>query len=186
MKKSSLIVLALSFLLLAKPAIAQYNGISIPTQSLTPSPNPAVKFIDYNLPYPGILPGNPIYSLKVIRDKIVELMITDPTQRSVFYLLQADKRLAASLLLFDSGNAELGEQTLSKSQNYLEMSLEEAIKARKMQNMDETIAKIKVSCQKQSEEIKAILSKERGETAEKLREDLKRVEMLEKRAEDLD
>jgi hypothetical protein len=61
--------------------------------------------------------------------------------------------------------------------------MEEAKKAKKVQkNVDEIIAKIKVSSQKQSEEIKTILPKESGETLDKLKEDLKRAEKLEKSA----
>jgi hypothetical protein len=104
MKRTSIVIFSLFFLFFVKPVFAQYNGISIPTQSITPNPSPSTKIVSYDLPYPGILPGSPVYSIKLLRDKIVELMTGDPLRRTAFYLLQADKRLSASLLLFDSGN----------------------------------------------------------------------------------
>jgi hypothetical protein len=187
MKKASIAIFALTFLLFAKPTFAQYEGMSIPTESITPSPSPAPKMINYELPYPGILPGNPVYSLKAFRDKMVELLTTDPSRKTAFYLLQADKRLAASIILFDSGNPTLGEHTLSKSQNYLEKSIEEAKKAKQLkENVADTVAKIKASSQKQTDEIILILPKQNGETAEKLKEDLKRAEELQKSAAALD
>lgn len=186
MKKARIVFVVLLFLLISQPALAQYDGISIPTQDITPSPTPTPRFNNYSLPYPGILPGNPIYSIKAIRDKMIEIMTTDPSKRTSFYLLQADKRLAAAILLFDQDKPELGEQTLSKSQNYLDKSIADAKAAKKLhENVDDTVAKIKESSQKQTDEIKAILPKEKGETAEKLKKDLIRAEELQKTAEAL-
>ncbi|HSW97310.1 MAG TPA: hypothetical protein VLF89_05800, partial [Candidatus Saccharimonadales bacterium] len=49
---------------------------------VSPSISPIItmenKQIQYDLPYPGLLPDNPLYSLKVLRDKIVEFFISDP------------------------------------------------------------------------------------------------------------
>ena len=51
--------------------------------------------VDYELPYPGLLPDNPLYPIKVFRDKVVSFFITDAQKQATFDLLQADKRVAA-------------------------------------------------------------------------------------------
>ncbi len=186
MKMLRAAVFLLLFLAFTKSVGAQYDDISIPTQGITPTPSVTPKAVHYDLPYPGILPGNPLYSLKALRDKFMEILTADPSKKTNFYLLQADKRLAASLLLFDSGKHELGEQTLSKSQNYLEESINEVGAARGMnENVDEVAEKLQVSSKKQIEEINKLLPKEKGQTKENLKAELKRANMLEERAEHL-
>ena len=61
--------------------------------------------IQYELPYPGILPDNPLYFLKAIRDNVLGFFITDPLKKADYSLLMADKRLqsakARGYTLFD-------------------------------------------------------------------------------------
>src|SRR3989344_6985739 len=52
---------------------------------------------EYTLPYPGILPDNLLYPIKVFRDRIVSFLISDPLKKAEFNLLQADKRLQAGV-----------------------------------------------------------------------------------------
>ncbi|EKD96277.1 MAG: hypothetical protein ACD_24C00112G0001 [uncultured bacterium] len=82
------------------------------------------KHSEYPLPYPGILPGNPLYQLKMVRDRVFEILIVDPFKKADFYLLQADKRLAAGESLITKGNATLGEETISKGEKYFELAVE--------------------------------------------------------------
>src|SRR5260370_38981843 len=65
--------------------------------------------MDYQLPYPGILPDNPLYELNALRDRIYGFLISDPLKKSEFDLLQADKRLAVGISLFNKGKKELAE-----------------------------------------------------------------------------
>ncbi len=81
------------------------------------------KNVDYALPFPGILPDNFLYGAKVMRDKVFEFLIIDPLKKADFYLLQADKRLSAGDNLISSGKSVLGEQTISKAEKYLALSL---------------------------------------------------------------
>lgn len=76
--------------------------------------------VDYELPYPGLLPDNFLYPLKVLRDRVVSFFISDPQKKAEFDLLQADKRLAAgeSLLQENTPNNDLISQTISKGENY--------------------------------------------------------------------
>ncbi|MBP6882671.1 MAG: hypothetical protein KBC15_03930 [Candidatus Levybacteria bacterium] len=75
---------------------------------------------DYILVYPGILPNNPLYGIKMIRDKIILLLITDPTKKIKFNLIQSDKRLGAGIMLWESDHSRVEDaiETISKGQNY--------------------------------------------------------------------
>lgn len=89
---------------------------------ITPTPVPEV---EYALPYPGILPDNPLYSLKASRDRIISFFIADPVKKSEFDLLQADKRLQAGVFLLHKHHpdVDLAITTISKGQNYLEEAI---------------------------------------------------------------
>lgn len=89
---------------------------------ITPTPVPEVEYV---LPYPGILPDNPLYSLKASRDRIISFFIADPVKKSEFDLLQADKRLQAGIFLLhkNSPDVDLSITTISKGQNYLEEAI---------------------------------------------------------------
>ncbi len=119
MKKLVLLLPLLFFVIFPQSvALAQTAG----TPSATASQAAAV---NYTLPYPGLLPDNPLYFLKVIRDDIVMFFISDPAKKSDFLLLQGDKRLEASWYLLQKGSAKyaLALSTLSKSTNYIDESL---------------------------------------------------------------
>lgn len=73
--------------------------------------------VDYNLPYPGILPDHPLYKLKVLRDKVVTFLIRDPIKKAEYHLLLADKRIYMSRLLVDKGKIALAKETALKGEN---------------------------------------------------------------------
>lgn len=75
--------------------------------------------INYELPYPGMLPDHPLYFLKAIRDSIVKFLINDDLKRAKFSLLNAEKRMFAGKMLIEKNRDEKGIDTLSKSNNYL-------------------------------------------------------------------
>ena len=111
-----------SFLLVAPFVAAQSEPLSSQSVSLAPS---KLATEDYELPYPGLLPDNPLYSLKMLRDRIVEFLIADPAKRTEFYILQADKRLQAGayLLTKRTKKEQSAVSTISKGQNYFEKAL---------------------------------------------------------------
>lgn len=74
--------------------------------------------IDYSLPWPGILPDNRLYKLKVLRNKIIERIIQNPVKKIEFDLLMADKTIYASKLLIDKGEIILAKDTALKGENY--------------------------------------------------------------------
>jgi len=125
-------VLSLSVLkVAAKAPIVNKPGQVAPVVTLAPTPKPE---IDYYLPYPGILPDHPLYSLKAIRDRIWLWLTTDPVRKAQLMTLFADKRLGAGRVLVEGNKINLGLSTLEKGEKYLERAvgqLEEAKKAGK-------------------------------------------------------
>ncbi len=73
---------------------------------------------DYILSWPGILPDNKFYKLKVLRNKIISKMIVSPIKKVEFDLLMADKTIYASKLLIDKGEVSLAKDTALKGENY--------------------------------------------------------------------
>src|SRR5690242_14827815 len=126
MKKLALILFLL-FVIVFPKSIALADESSA---SAAVSPTPMQ--VNYTLPYPGILPDNPLYFFKTLRDNILTFFISDPLKKSSFYLLQSDKRLEASwyLLKNSSKNLPLALTTLSKSNNYFELSLSQEKQAK--------------------------------------------------------
>jgi len=180
--KKIFLILIVFLIIFSTPTFAK-TEIPMPTVSTTPSP--VLEMIDYQLPYPGILPGSPLYSLKMVRDRIIELLISDPLKKANFYILQADKRVASSLLLFEKGNNSLGQSTISKGQNYLEKSLERAIAAKNSgKDVGDTFSQIKNSATKQRQEIEVLGNKSK-EIERMLSGDLLRIQEFEKRVEEI-
>jgi hypothetical protein len=97
----------------------------------TPSMPPEV---NYTLPYPGILPDNPLYPLKAARDRVISFFISDPIKKADFDLLQADKRIQAGVLLLrkDNPDTALAITTISKGQNYFEEAVHAYHEAQKV------------------------------------------------------
>lgn len=88
---------------------------------------PSGDVIEYTLPYPGILPDNPLYVLKQVRDWIMEKLIADPLKKAEFYILQGDKRLQMGMMLIQNGNAALGEQSISKGEKYMNNAMQQLL-----------------------------------------------------------
>ena len=85
--------------------------------------NGVIPEIEYQLPYPGrILPDNPLWPLKALRDKLWLLVTLNRSRQAELMLLFADKRLVSSKILFENGKAGLAYSTLTKAEKYLEMA----------------------------------------------------------------
>ena len=130
--------------------------------------------IEYFLPYPGILPGSPIYPLKALRDRIIEFFISDPGKRAEFYLLQADKRLNAAISLLEKDKGDLSESTVSKAEKYLDKALAQAeeVKSRG-QNNDTILENIQRSSAKHKEVLESLVEKTDGELSKRFSQSLK-------------
>lgn len=80
---------------------------------------------EYVLSWPGILPDNKLYKLKVLRNKIIEKMILSPVKKVEFDLLIADKTIYASKMLLDKGETALAKETVLKGENYYSMLVQD-------------------------------------------------------------
>lgn len=155
MNRYLVIILFAIFHFSAAPFFAQTITITA-TDSAKASTPPAQ--IQYELPYPGILPDHPLYFLKVARDRIVGFLINDPVKKAEFNLLQSDKKLFAARMLFDDDKDKLGFETLSKSNNYMHHAISEANRAKEMnRNTDGVVQKMGASLAKHREAIREII-----------------------------
>ncbi len=97
---------------------------TVPTSAdkqLTVTPSPVIPIKTYQLAFPGLLPDNPLYKLKLLRDKITAFFIKDPQKKVAFYLLQTDKGIAMVPMLVDKKELELAKTTALKAENYYTM-----------------------------------------------------------------
>ena len=76
------------------------------------------KKIDYQLPYPGILPDHPLYFLKATRDRILDFFTRDYLKKAQLYLLFSDKRIVMGISLNQKGKWRLMTTTVSKAEKY--------------------------------------------------------------------
>lgn len=82
-----------------------------PTSIPTPTP------VKYDLAFPGMLPDNRLYKLKVLRDKVTLFLTRDPMKKAQYHLLLADKRIHMAAMLVDKGEIELAKETALKGEN---------------------------------------------------------------------
>lgn len=118
----SILIVSLSF----KVAFAKDENPAPDLSEEKQATSPA--FIKYNLAYPGILPDHPLHKLKVLRDKISAVLISDPRKKIDFYLLQADKGILASAMLVDKGKVDLAAETALKAEHYYTLITQELYK----------------------------------------------------------
>lgn len=125
----SFTAIVFGLVILVASLLAAVNPMSVYPQSPTPSPTsaPAIT-VKYYLPYPGILPDNPLYKVKAFRDRIVLFFTSGEENKAVKELLYADKRIRAAEELVDGGKVTLGVSTASKAEKYLESAVNRAIK----------------------------------------------------------
>lgn len=82
--------------------------------------------VNYDLPYPGkILPDNPLWNLKALRDKIWYSITTSPLRKAELALLFSDKRLASAEVLLEDKKTNVAISTLTKGEKYLETATTE-------------------------------------------------------------
>lgn len=112
MRSPILFSLALSFLVLATTPSAVY--LFAKSQAITMDETTVV----YELPYSGMLPDNPLYFMKEIRDGIMKTTTRDNLRKAQLYLLLSDKEIASTLQLARKGKEQLALETLYKSEKY--------------------------------------------------------------------
>ncbi|MDO8551375.1 MAG: DUF5667 domain-containing protein [bacterium] len=133
---------------------------------ITPSPavTPTPSEVDYFLPYPGILPDNILYSVKMARDKVMLMFTFDPLKKADLMLLFADKRLGAGRALVEGGKTNLGIETLTKGEKYLEQASNQGLQAGKEgKNAGPFFEKLAKASLKHGETLKQVAEKSTGE-----------------------
>lgn len=139
---------------------AQTSPTPIPTITEEQGATKSAEKIEYALPYPGILPDNPLYFLKALRDRIIGFLITDQLKKAEFNLLTSDKRIYAALLLSEKGKDQMTVDTLSKSNNYFHNALSSTDEAKKVgKNADIVLHNLELSVQKHKEALLMIEKK---------------------------
>ena len=178
MKKILVSLSLLIFLLSFNISFAKSN-LAV-AQDVSPIPTPRV---NYELPYPGLLPDSPLYFLRIIRDKVVSFLIADPLKKAEFNLLQADKRLNAGIFLFNKSKVSMSISTISKAENYFEESLQK-VKEAKEQGMETTelMNKLIDSSKKHLEVLKSLEEKSPKNFKSSFHQELQRVEEFEQEA----
>lgn len=156
MKKIIFVLLFFAFLFISQTSFAKAQT----TEIITPSPTPTPRPVDYQLPYPGLLPDSPLYNLKVVRDRIIDFLISDPFKKAEFNLLMADKRLNAGIYLLKKNNKKeenLAYSTISKGENYFWESISKIREAKK-QGRETTnfLKKLSLSAKKHKEVLKSL------------------------------
>jgi hypothetical protein len=176
MKKSLLI---LFLILLCSASLQKVSAQQISTST-------AALNVEYTLPWTGILPDNPLYFLKALRDNAYSFLITDPLEKSQYDLLMADKRLGAAQILLNEGKVNLAITTLSKSGNYFYLAIQQATLAKKQgKNIDEIISKLLTASLKHQQVVFGMEEKTKGTARLVLQVSQKRAEDFQKSAEEL-
>lgn len=142
---------------------------------------------EYQLPYAGLLPDNPLYFLKSLRDAIFDKLLVDPVRKADFYILQADKRLSTGMTLVDKGNWPMAKDVISKGENYTEKAivLLQSIKSSGRETQADLLDKLERSMNKHVEVLTGLLSKATGEAQTSLQGTLQRVRLLQVRVGNL-
>ncbi len=180
MKKITILIVSFIFFFSVVISFAQENS----KENVMMSTSSSKKTIEYPLPYPGLLPDNPLYVLKAIRDRIIEVLISDPIKKANFELLQADKRLNEGVSLFNKGEKKyaLAETTISKGENYFEKGIAEIERGNKQGIVTAgTSQRFHLASLKHREIIKGLINKSRGDIKQRLLLDEKRMEEFEKK-----
>jgi hypothetical protein len=168
---------ALIFLLSFSPFVCKAYAVAEDSSASQSSQQ-----INYELPYPGLLPDSPLYFLRAIRDRIVGLLISDPLKKSEFNLLQADKRLNAGIYLFNKGKTSLALSTISKAENYFSKALDNVGEAKKQgESTSEIQGRLKDSLKKHEQELDFLTKNVDANFKVNFEKELKRVTDFEER-----
>lgn len=124
MKKVLLLILSLPFIVRASVYAVT------PTPKATPVP-PSPTPMEYVMPYPGLLPTHPLYFLKALRDRIIELLISDRVRKAEFYILQADKKLGMAVVLSEQGKAAEAKRAFTDSLSHRTQAVAELENSKK-------------------------------------------------------
>lgn len=90
------------------------GGVEYSTQSATP--------LAYRLPYPGLLPDNPLYFFKMTRDRIRLWIVPRGIKKINLLIGYGDKRIGAAYYLASGNKIPLAYSTALKSYAYMDQA----------------------------------------------------------------
>lgn len=140
--------------------------------------------INYELPYPGILPNNPLYSVKSARDSIMQWMMRDNIKKAQLRLQISDKNVRGAQMLLKEKDYERAEKILRNGEQIFEKAIEDALNAKEQgaSPTSEFKEKLKISNLKHREVIHEIIESvppsERSAFQESLRQNQENAEKL--------
>ena len=155
-------------------------GVYMLTYSQT-STTEATK-LDYFLPYPGILPDNPLYVFKDFRDQILKFITRDQSKKAEIYLNLADKKANTAINLEKKGKDKLASKMIllaEKDAQKIKKLVDSAKKQGDGPNQ-ELVSKMKLSNQKHREVIDSLMKEIPKEESDNLTEALKLNEQIAK------
>ncbi len=112
MKNLSRLIIVL-FILITIPAVGYFVMESSGATVITSDQK-----VVYDLPYPGVLSDNPLYFVKIVRDRITEFLTRENLKKAQLYLLYSDKRAAMAVALAQKGKNNQAIDAMSKSEKY--------------------------------------------------------------------
>lgn len=92
------------------------------------------KKVIYDLPYAGILPDNPMYFFKQIRDSVLEFTTRDQMKKAEMLLLSSDKKIHMAQLLSKKGKNKLVLETLTHAEKQF-IKIPELVQSSKSQGV---------------------------------------------------
>jgi len=141
----------------------------------------------YEMPYPGILPDHPLYSFKILRDRILDFTTRDKIKKAKLYLLFSDKRVKMGEALVKKSKNDLAISTTSKAEKYF-LKIPELLKESKEQGngpTQELINKVKSSNIKHKEIIQNFLKEIPEGEQHRIQEIIKINNLIKKQLSDL-
>lgn len=147
-----------------------------------PAVNAAVRFQStYDMPYPGMLPDNPLYFLKAFRDRVVSILISDPLKKAEFDLLNSDKRLSSGITLLNEGKNTIAVTTISKSNNYFDEAVGQLDRARQIKEDTQPLKnKMQSALAFRQQALTGVITLKRGAIKTQLQKELERVALFKK------
>ncbi len=161
MKNLFSLILAFTILLLT-PTLSILAYETAPSSKPFESSSSAA--IEYTLPYPGMLPDNSLYVFKVLRDKLMLLVMTDPHKKAQYHLLLANKQILMSNLLVEKGNIPLAKEIALKGENQMTL-MTFVYKNAGLTPKPEFLAEVRLATLKHQEILKEIIRKVSDEDA---------------------
>lgn len=79
--------------------------------------------VEYDLPYPGMLPDHPLYVLKSARDAVMVFLTRDYIKKSELMLLLSDKHVAMAMALAKNGEWSDAAELLQQSEDMFDEML---------------------------------------------------------------